>query len=127
MNNKVLEAIQTHNKAVIWWQSIGSTIVKYNYQFMNQARVAAACGENFQFQGVINIFLKYKHSGVGVSELDSITKKALKNKLRKRLMAVLFIDNSNRRIYSKLFNTLENDCLIESTTIQIIWPLYRLC
>ena len=106
MKNKVLAAIQTHNKAVIWWQSIGSTIVKYNYQFMNQARVSEACGGTFQTPGVINPFLKEKLIGVAASEMESIAKKVLNNKLHKWVLAVLFIDNSNRIIYSEISNIL---------------------
>ena len=58
---------------------------------------------------MINILLKYKHSGVEFIQLDSKSKKALKNEVFEQVLAVLFIDNSNRRIYSELVNTLEND------------------
>ena len=33
--NNVLAAIQTQKKVMRWWQSKGSTILKYNDQFMN--------------------------------------------------------------------------------------------
>ena len=56
--------------------------------------------------------LKDKHSGVVVNELDSTAYKALKNKVRKWVLAFLFIDNSIRRIYSDLVKTLENDYLM---------------
>ena len=56
--------------------------------------------------------LKYKQRGVTVSVLDSTDKKALKNKVCGRVLAVLFIENKNRSLYSELTNTLENDCLM---------------
>ena len=59
--------------------------------------------------GVINIVLKEKHSGSAVIHLDSTAKKELKNEVLERILTVLFIDNSNRRIYSELVKTLEND------------------
>ena len=107
-----MSAMQTDNKAMRWRQSKGSTIAEYNDHFMNRARVAESCGGTFLIPGVIDIVLKYKHSGVSFSELESTAKKALKNEVRKRLMAVLFIDNSNSRIYSELLKTLENDYLM---------------
>ena len=95
-----------------WKQSEGSTITEYNYQFMNQARVVEACGGTFQLPGVINIVLKDKHSGVVASQLGSTYNKALKNKLCERVLAVPFIDNSNRMIYSELVKTLENNYFV---------------
>ena len=44
--------------------------------------------------------------------MDSTYKKSLKNKVRKRILVVLFIDNFNSRIYSEIVNTLENDYLV---------------
>ena len=79
---------------------------------MNRARVVEACGGKFQLPGVIIIVLKDKHSGVAVSQMDSTDKKAIKKKVRERLLAVLFIDNSNRIIYSGLLKILENDHLM---------------
>ena len=92
-----------------WKKSEGSTIVEYNDQFMYQERFAEACCGTFQIQGVINIVLKEKHSGSAVIHLDSTAKKELKNEVLERILTVLFIDNSNRRIYSELVKTLEND------------------
>ena len=79
---------------------------------MNRARVVEACGGQFQLPGVIIIVLKDKHSGVAVSQMDSTTKKSLKNEVRKRVLAVLFIENANRRIYYETMKTLENDYLM---------------
>ena len=56
--------------------------------------------------------LKDKHSGVTVIQLDSTTKKALKNEVHEWVLVVLFIDNFNRRIYSELVKTHENDYLV---------------
>ena len=61
---------------------------------------------------MINILLKNKHSGVVVSQLKSTANKALKNEVREWVLTVLFIDNSNRRIYSELVKTLENDYIM---------------
>ena len=40
--------------------------------------------------------------------MDSTAKKALKNEVREWLPAVLFIENTNRRIHSELVKTLKN-------------------
>ena len=56
--------------------------------------------------------LKDKHSGVVVSEMESKDKKALKNKVRQWVLAVLFIENKNRKVYSELVKTLEDDYLM---------------
>ena len=56
--------------------------------------------------------LKDKQSGVAVSELDSTAKKWLKNEVCVWVLAVIFIDNGNRRIYSELVKTLENEYLV---------------
>ena len=69
-----------------------STFTECNDQFMNRARVAEGCDGEFQLPVVINIVLKYKHSGVAARELEFTAKKALKNKVRKRVLVVLFID-----------------------------------
>ena len=87
---------------------------------MNQARVSEACGGTFQTPGVINPFLKEKLIGVAASEMESISKKVLNNKLHKWVLAVLFIDNSNRIIYSEILNILENDYLMG----QVKYPRY---
>ena len=108
-NNKVLAYIQTQKKAMSWRHSKGSTISEYNDQFTNQEKVAEACGGKFKLPGVIDIVLKDKHIGVAVSQLDPISKKALNNEVHGWVLVVLFIENSNRRIYSALAKTLEND------------------
>ena len=81
-----------------WRKSKGSKIVEYNDQFMNQARVLEAWSGTFQIPGVIRIVLKDKHSGIAVSQLESKANKELKNEVRERVLAVLFIENSNRTI-----------------------------
>ena len=96
--NKVLEAIQTQKKAMRLQHYKGSTIAEYNYQFMNRVRFAEACGGTFKIPEVIYILLRDKHNVVAVSQLDPTSKKALKDEVRERVLAVLFIDNSNRRI-----------------------------
>ena len=87
--------MQTQKKAMIWRNSKGSTIAEYNYQFMNQAE---ACGGTFHIPRVINILLTDKHGGFAVGQLEYTAKKALNNEVRELLLAVLFIDNANRRI-----------------------------
>ena len=56
--------------------------------------------------------LKNKHNGVAVSQLESTAKKDLKNNMRERVLEVIFIKNDNRRIYSELVKTHENDYLM---------------
>ena len=56
--NKVLAAIQTHKKDMIWRKYEGSIIAEYNDQFMNQEKVSEACGGTFKTPGVIHIVLK---------------------------------------------------------------------
>ena len=90
-----------------WRQSEGTKITGYNDQFMYQERVAETCGGTFQLPGVIDIVLKDKHSGVSVSELDSTSKKELNNELLERVLAVVFIENANSRIYSELEKNLK--------------------
>ena len=111
-NNKVLADIQSQKKAMSWRNYEGSTIAEYNDQFMNQTIVAEACGGKFQLPGMINLVSKEKHSAVAVSQLGSTAKKALKNEVCELVLEVLFIDNSNKRIYSELVKTLENDYLM---------------
>ena len=79
---------------------------------MNQSIVAELFSVTFQLPVVINILLKYKHSVIAVSQMNSTTKKSLKNEVREQVLVVLFIDNSNKRIYSELVKTLENDYLM---------------
>ena len=81
--------------------------MKYSYQFMNQSRVAESCGGTFQIPGVIDIVLKDKHSRVVVSQIDSTAKNSLKNDVRERVLAVLYIENANRRIYAELLQALK--------------------
>ena len=57
--------------------------------------------------------LKYKHSGVAVSQLDSTSKKSLNNEVCEQVLAVLFINNYNRRIYYEIVNTLENIVVVQ--------------
>ena len=45
--------------------------------------------------------------------MESIDKKVINNEVQKLLLAVLFIDNSNRIIYSEISNILENYYLME--------------
>ena len=108
-----------------WRQSEGSTIVEYNDQFMNPSRVDEIFGRTFQLPGVIDIVLKDKHSGVAVIQLESTGKKALKNKVPEQVLAVIFIENSNRRIYYDLLKTLEMNILWGRTTNLGIWPPHR--
>ena len=61
---------------------------------------------------MINILLKNKHSGVVVSKLNSTANKALKNEVHERVLAVLFIEITNRITYSDIMKTLENDYLV---------------
>ena len=56
--------------------------------------------------------LKDKHSGVAVSQLDTTDKKPINNKVIERVMVVLFIENDNRRVYSEIVRTLENNYLM---------------
>ena len=56
--------------------------------------------------------LKDKYSGVAVIQLESAATKPLKNEVRERVLAVLFIDNSNKMIYYELVKTLEDDYLM---------------
>ena len=56
--------------------------------------------------------LKYKHSGVEVSQLDSTAKKSLNNEVCEQVLAVIFINNYNRRIYYEIVNTLEKNYLM---------------
>ena len=79
---------------------------------MNRARFSEACVRKFQLPGVINIVLKDKHSGVAVSQLNPTAKKALKNEGREQVLAVLFIESANRRMYYDRVKTLENDSLM---------------
>ena len=79
-------------------KSEGSKISECNYQFVKRERVAEACGGEFQLPVLIDMALKYKYSGVAVSQLEYAAKKALNNEVRELLLAVLFIDNANRRI-----------------------------
>ena len=79
---------------------------------MNQEKVSEACGGTFKTPGVIHIALKEKLIGVAESEMESIDKKVINNEVQKLLLAVLFIDNSNRIIYSGLLKILENDHLM---------------
>ena len=62
--------------------------------------------------------LKDKNSGVVVSQLDYTAKKAPKNKVREQLLAVIFVDNTNRRIYSELVKNLENDYIMSQNNYQ---------
>ena len=107
-----MAAIQTQKKDMSWRQSKWSTIAEYNDQFLNLARVAEACDRTIQIPGVINIVLKDKHSGFSVSQLNSTAKEALNNEVCERVLLVLYIENSNRRIYYELLNTLKNDYIM---------------
>ena len=93
---------------MIWRKSEGSKIAEYNYQCMDWAIADEECGGTFQIPGVIDKVLRDKHSGVAVSKLESTAKKVLKNEVRERVLAIIFIDNSNMRIYSELVKTLDN-------------------
>ena len=80
---------------------------------MNQSIVAELFSVTFQLPVVINILLKYKRSIIAVSQMESTPKKSLKNEVREQVLVVLFIDNSNKRIYSELVKTLENYYLLK--------------
>ena len=76
--------------------------------------------------------LKNKHNGVAVIQLESTAKKDLKNNMREQVLAVLFVDISNRRIYSELVKTHTNDYIMgqdnyprDITTIQKILVKYK--
>ena len=94
---------------MIWRNSEGSTIAEYNDQFMNQEMFTEACSGTFKLSRVFDIVLKDKQSGFVVSQMDTTDKKALKNEVHERVPAIIFIENSNRRIYYELLNTLEKD------------------
>ena len=79
---------------------------------MNRSRVAGACDKTFQIPGVIGIVLKDKYSVFTAIQLESSPRKELKNKVRERVPAVLFIENANSRIYSEVVKTLKNDYIM---------------
>ena len=56
--------------------------------------------------------VKDKYSVFTAIQLESSPRKELKNKVRERVLAVLFIDNANSRIYSETVKTLKNDYIM---------------
>ena len=56
--------------------------------------------------------VKDKYSVFTAIQLESSPRKELKNKVRERVLAVLFIENANSRIYSEVVKTLKNDYIM---------------
>ena len=69
-------------------------------------------GGAFQLPGVTDIVLKDKYSGDEIGMLDATAKKLDNNEALEGVIEVLFIKNSNIKLYYGLLNSLENDYLM---------------